>query len=147
MCGSWLRAASCADMLPAMMADEEAEVRRVVASRIDSDVLCHMAADKDAEVRLAVVRRLTPAELIGFHRDPDWRVRYEAARRIPPGALSEMLDDPDDMVRDFVRWRRIAARERGAGRQCRALRQALQSSTLGEALRWQISAATATWSS
>ena len=46
-----------------MMADEEAEVRRVVASRIEGEALFLMAADKDAEVRLAVVRRLEPGLL------------------------------------------------------------------------------------
>jgi HEAT repeat protein len=85
-----------------MMADEEAEVRRVVASRIGGGALYRMASDEDTEVRLAAVRRLEPRDLSGFHRDPDWRVRYEAACRASPGLLREMINDPDELVREFV---------------------------------------------
>ncbi len=85
------------------MADEEVEVRRVVASRIVTHLLGAMARDPDASVRLNVAERLPLDALASLASDPDWRVRHLVAELTPdPDCLRTLACDEDELVAEMA---------------------------------------------
>jgi hypothetical protein len=85
-----------------MKEDPDAQVRKVVASRITGEGLFSLAHDKDIAVRLTAIDRLPPNRLAVFLSDLDWQVRYHVALRIPSGALMPLLEDPEPVVREVA---------------------------------------------
>jgi hypothetical protein len=68
-----------------MVYDEAAEIRRIVAERIDSE------------------------EAVSLLTDSDWLVRYIVAEKVPLTALHCLVDDPEPDVRSIVQQRLVSS--------------------------------------
>jgi HEAT repeat protein len=92
-----------------MINDEDAGVRRVIASRIAQEALMRLTRDRDPVVRLEAAKRLDSADLETLIKDPDWRIRYEVAQRAAVEFIGSLADDEDPLVRECASDRRKAA--------------------------------------
>ena len=77
----------------------------MVAERIPEVSLGLMMYDPEAEVRRVVAERIDPNEAINMLDDHDWNVRLFAAMRVPAEVLEKLRDDPDQEVREVVSQR------------------------------------------
>src|SRR3990167_10761657 len=84
-----------------LMKDEDADVRSLVAYRIDPDFLPEMMKDENSSVRHWVAYRIDSKFLPEMMKDENWNVRYWVAERIDPKFLPEMMNDENEIVR----WR------------------------------------------
>ena len=82
-----------------LMKDEDSDVKRNVAYRIDSKFLPEMMKDENSNVRWRVAERIDPKFLPEMMKDENWEVKYWVAYRIDPEFLPEMMKDESSDVR------------------------------------------------